>query len=118
MPCIPIGERVRLFGIAGVGWGRFEFPQMTAQEAGKLPFVIKGRGSSFVTFPLGFGSSIELLKNWLSLDFELDWSPNIHDDGTSFVVVQAIDNGYERNIGPMPIVHVTYLQSLGLSLTL
>ena len=118
MPTLPIGDRVRLFGVAGVGWGRFEFPQMTAQEPGRMPFIIKGRGSSFVTFPLGFGSSIDIIKNWLAVDFELNWSPNIHKDGTSFVVVQAIDNGLERDIGPMPIVHVTFTQSLGLSLTL
>ena len=117
-PMLPVGKIFRFYGVAGVGWGRFEFPQMTAQEPGRDPFTIKGRGSSFVTFPLGFGTSIEVLKNWLAVDMELDWSPNIHKDGTSFVIVQAIDNGQKRDIGPMPIVHVTFTQSVALTLLL
>ena len=63
-------------------------------------------------------TSIEVVKNWLAVDMELDWSPNIHKDGTSFVIVQAIDNGQMRDVGPMPIVHVTFTQSVALTLLL
>jgi opacity protein-like surface antigen len=118
MPVLPIGDYVRLYGAFGVGWGRFEFPQMTAQDVGRAPFTIKGRGSSFVTFPLGIGSQLEIVKNWLCVDLEFDVSPNVHNDGTSFVDVQAIDNGAQRQIGPLPTVHVTFTQSVGLTLLL
>jgi hypothetical protein len=118
LPTLPIGDYVRLFGVVGFAWGRFEFPQMTAQEPGRPPFVIKGRGSSFVTFPLGVGSSFEVIRNWLAIDLELDVAPCVHKDGTSFVKVQTIDSGALRVIGPLPKAVVTYTQSLGVSLIL
>jgi opacity protein-like surface antigen len=118
MPTWPITERVRLFGIAGFAWGRLELPPMTAHEPGHEPFAIDDRGSSFVSFPIGVGTSIEVVKNWLTVDFELDVSPNVHKDGTMFVGVQAIDGGSERQIGPFPKDRVIYTQSLGVSLIL
>ncbi len=118
MPTLPLGERVRLWGTLGVGWGRFEFPQMTAREPGRDPFVIKGRGNSFVEFPMGLGASFEIIKNWLAVDIEITGAPLVHKKGTSFVPVQALDNGHERNIAPMPESHLSIVQALGLSLLL
>lgn len=118
MPTLPLGERIRLWGTLGVGWGRFEFPQMTAKEPGRAPFLIKGRGNSFVEFPMGLGASFEVIKNWLSIDVEITGAPLVHKKGTSFTSVQALDNGKERPIAPMPESHLSVVQSLGLSLLL
>ena len=118
MPTLPLAERVRLWGTLGLGWGRFELPQMTVREPGRQAFIIKGRGNSFVEFPMGFGVSFEVIKNWLSVDVELTGAPMLHKKGTSFVPVQALDNGHKRTIGPMAETHLSFVQSLGLSLLL
>ena len=118
MPTLPIGERVRLWGSVGAGWGRFEFPQMKVHEAGHDPFFIKGRGNSFVEIPIGIGASFELVKNWLSLDMEMTAAPLVQSDGSSFVTVQAIDNGHERVIQPEVKAHTSFVHAIGLSLLL
>lgn len=118
MPTLPLGERVRLWTTAGVAWGRYEYPQMKAHEHGREPFLIKGRGNSFVEFPIGLGASFEMVKNWLSFDVELTGSPMLHNDGDSFVTVQELDNGHQRTVDPLPKTHVNFVQGIGLSLLL
>ncbi len=118
MPTLPLGDYVRLFGTLGLGWGRFEVPQMTVREPGRASFIIKGRGNSFVEFPIGMGASFEVIENWLSVDVEITGSPTLSRKGTSFVPVQAIDNGRKRTIDSMAETHMSFVQSFGLSLLL
>jgi len=118
LPTLPIGERVRLFGLAGLGWGRLEIGVMQgAGEAGS--FLVRERGASYFDVPLGIGASIALLPNWLSLDAMLWGSPTFAKKGTAHTSIQAFDGaGEPRTVGPLPEVPVWFTQSVGLSLLL
>jgi hypothetical protein len=117
-PTWHLGELVRVWGSVGVGWGRYEFPVVTATD-GSGRFRVEARGNSFVEFPLGVGGAIELVDDWLALELELGVVPTVHREGTSFVGAQAIDGrGELRDVGPFPRSPVGFVQSLGLSVLL
>lgn len=117
-PTLHVGELVRLWASAGVGWGRYEFPAMNARDASGR-FRVQTRGNSFVEFPLGVGGAVELVDEWLSLELELGVVPTVHREGTSFVGAQATDAaGRLRDIGPLPRSPLGFVQSLGLSVLL
>jgi hypothetical protein len=117
-PTWPMSDRVRTWLALGVGWGRFEFPEMNASRDGVGAYVIRERGSSFVEFPLGVGGSIEIIDEWLSIDFELSFSPTIHQDHDSFERAQVIVGGGIDHVGPLAPAPWTFTQALGLSLLL
>ncbi|NUP13256.1 MAG: hypothetical protein HOW73_45025, partial [Polyangiaceae bacterium] len=118
MPTLPIGERVRLFGIVGLGWGRLEVGPMSAPD-GDGSLVIRGRGASYFDVPLGAGGSIEIIPNWMAFDFALWGAPTFAKEGTAHTPLLAIDgDGHAQQIGPLPEVPVWFVQSLGLSLLL
>ncbi len=118
LPTLPLGERVRLFAILGLGWGRLEVGAMRAADAGGV-FVVRGRGASYFDVPAGLGGSVELLKGWLSLDGMFWAAPTFAKEGTAHTPIQAYDSaGKAVNIGPLPEVPVWFVQSVGLSLLL
>lgn len=118
MPTLPLGERVRLFGIVGLGWGRLEVGALHSADASGT-FLIRGRGASYFDVPLGLGASIAILPNWLSLDAMFWGAPTFAKKGTAHTPIQAFDGeGKPRTVGPMPQVPVWFTQSLGLSLLL
>lgn len=118
LPTLPLGERVRLFGIVGLGWGRLEVGALhSADESGT--FLIRGRGASYFDVPLGLGASIAILPGWLSLDAMFWGAPTFAKKGTAHTPIQAFDGeGKPRTVGPMPQVPVWFTQSLGFSLLL
>jgi hypothetical protein len=118
LPTLPLGDRVRLFGIAGIGWGRVELPPVRATDASGT-YWVRDRAASFFEIPLGLGGSVELVPRWLSVDLELVAAPNFSEDGSAYVPVQALDGlGHKHEIGPLPRFPVTFVQALGLSLLL
>ncbi len=118
MPTLPLGERVRLFGIVGLGWGRLEVGALHSADASGT-FLIRGRGASYFDVPLGLGASIAILPGWLSLDAMFWGAPTFAKKGTAHTPIQAFDGeGMPRTVGPMPQVPVWFTQSLGFSLLL
>lgn len=118
LPTLPLGERVRLFGIVGVGWGRLEIGPMYAESAGGRT-LIRGRGASYFDVPLGLGASIELIPKWMGLDMAIWGAPTFAKDGTAHTSLVVIDGaGQKQAVGPLPEVPVWFVQSVGLSLLL
>lgn len=118
LPTLPLGDRVRLYGILGLGWGRLEIGSMFGRdEHGR--FLIRGRGASYFDVPAGLGASIEVLPNWMSLDFAIWAAPTFAKQGTAHLPIVAIDAaGQGQPVGPMPQMPILFVQSLGLSLLL
>lgn len=117
-PTWPMSDRIRAWLALGVGWGRFEFPEMEASRDGVGKYVVRERGNSFVEFPLGVGGAFEIIDDWLSIDFELTFSPTIHQDHDSFERAQVIVGGAIDHVGPLAPAPWTFTQALGLSLLL
>lgn len=117
-PTLPLGSRVRLWITAGAGWGRLEYGRLTVTEAG-VPFTIPKRASSIVEIPLGLGLSVELIPRWLSARMELTGAFVPSQTGDALDYTQAIDGaGKMRNVGPMPLLDASFVQTFGLSLHL
>lgn len=119
LPTLPIGERVRLNAIAGLGWGRLEIGPMHVADGDQRPYLVRGRGSSYFDVPLGLGVSIELIPRWLALDVSSWAAPTFAKHGTAHAPIEAIDaSGVARAVGPLPEVPVWFVQSAGLSVLL
>lgn len=117
-PTWPMNDRVRTWASVGIGWGRFEFPEMSGRRSGVGNYVIRERGNSFVEFPIGVGGSIELIDDWLSVDFQFDVSPTIHQEGDAYLPAQVIVGGSIEHVGPLSRAPFTFTQGVGLSLLL
>ncbi len=118
-PSIAFTPRLRAWITAGFGWGRFEYPRMTAQDPGQAAFTLPERSAYAVEIPMGLGLSFDLIPRWLSLRAELTAAPLIGQVGTAIATAQAIDAaGKKRTIGPLPVLDASIVQSLGLSLLL
>jgi hypothetical protein len=118
MPTLPIGDRVKLWGSAGVGWGRHYYPPMHVRDASGA-FTIRDRAASFVDFPLGIGGMVEIVPQWLSIDLDVVFAPTLPEDGSARIRTQTIDGaGRRREVGPIPGATVSFIQALGLSVLL
>jgi opacity protein-like surface antigen len=113
-PTLPIGSRVRLFVTAGAGWGRVEYPSLQGTS-----FTVHARAANIVEVPLGVGAAFEVVPRWLRIHLELTGSivPSqtgdaLEDSG------QTVIGGMIHNVGPMPRLDATIVQTLGLSLVL
>ena len=73
-PTLNFTPRLRAWLTAGIGWGRFTFPEMTFTE-NEQEFVVRQRNSVFVEFPLGLGVSYDIIEDWLALEFESTAAP-------------------------------------------
>jgi hypothetical protein len=104
---------------AGAGWGRFEFPRMTATTSSGATYTLRERGASFVEVPLGLGVSWEVLPRWISIDVQATAAFVFGQRGDAFDDAQTVDDaGHVRNVGPMPIMDASLVQTIGLSLLL
>jgi hypothetical protein len=118
MPTLPIGDRVRLWASAGIGWGRHYYPPMYVKDASGS-FVVRDRAASFVDFPLGIGGMVELMPNWISLDLDITVAPGLPENGSAAIDITTLDGaGRRRTVGPIPGAMVTFVQALGLSVLL
>ena len=92
---------------------------MTATTAGGKTYVLRERGGSFVEIPLGFGFSWEIVKRWLSFDLQSTAAFLAEQHGKAFSDSQAVDPaGKLLNVGPLPIVDASLVQTIGFSLLL
>jgi hypothetical protein len=139
-PTWPLGDRVRLWLSVGIGYDRFDFGRMRICEPGSdvcdlqsdtpfvpggsdaplaKPFQVHTRGASFFEVPLGLGASLELVRDWITLDFETTGAFLLGQGGEATRPMQAVDNeGRRRTIGGLPRPEGSFVQTLGLSLVL
>jgi len=125
-PTLNFTDRLRAWVTVGMGWGRFDFPEMTVdtrpddQPPGDDEvFTIRKRKAVFVEFPLGLGISWDVIDRWLAIEFESTAAPMSGQSGNALEVYQAVaPNGEVREVGPFGAAQVTFIQALGLSLIL
>jgi len=118
-PSVSLSSRMRLWATAGLGWGRLEFPRMTATDPGGAPFRIRERADSVLEFPVGLGAGFELIRRWLSVQLELTYAVDMAQVGTGQDTAQAIDDyGYKRSIGGLPRLNGFFVETIGISLLL
>ncbi|MEQ9318797.1 MAG: hypothetical protein RIF41_06535 [Polyangiaceae bacterium] len=123
-PTLNFTPRLRAWLTAGIGWGRFGFPEMTVMTDPEDPdssdnFVIRQRKSTFVEFPLGLGISFDIIDRWLALEFESLAAPMTGQSGNAHERFQAIGpEGTVRNVGRFGAAEVSFVQALSFSLIL
>lgn len=117
-PTLPLGPRARTWLTVGAGWGRLETGRFdVASSAGS--FQVRERVFSFVEFPMGIGTSIEVVKNWLSVEFEATAAFHVAQRGTALRNGQAIDAlGRRTPVAAFPSIAASFVQTLGLALVL
>ncbi len=117
-PTLPIGPRARTWLSFGAGWGRLEVASFYVASAGGT-FRVRERAFSFVELPVSFGTSFDIIKNWLTVEFEVTGAFHVSQRGTALRSGQAIDtNGRRIAVGPFPSLAASFVQMLGLSLVL
>jgi hypothetical protein len=118
-PSLAFTPRLRGWVTAGFGWGRFEFPRMTAQDPGQAAYMLPDRSAYVAEVPLGLGLSFDIIPRWLSLQAEFTAAPLFGQVGTAVVTSQAVDAmGKKRTLGALPDLDVSLVQSIGFSLLL
>lgn len=117
-PTLPLGPRARTWLSLGAGWGRLEVGRFDVASAGKT-FLVRERAFSFVELPVGIGTSIDIIKNWLTVEYEANASFHVAQRGTALNKGQAIDTSGRRiPVGPFPSIAASFVQTLGLALVL
>ena len=117
-PTLPLGPRARTWLTLGAGWGRLETGRFHVASAGKT-FQVRERAFSFVELPIGIGTSIDIIKNWLTVEFEATGAFHVAQRGTATMKSQAIDaSGHRIPVGPFPLLAASFVQTLGLALVL
>jgi hypothetical protein len=117
-PTLPLGPRARTWLSVGAGWGRLEVGGFDVASAGGT-FRVRERVFSFVELPLSIGTSIDVIKNWLSVEFEVTGVFHAAQRGAALRNGQAIDTlGRRIPVGPFPSLPASFVQTLGLALVL
>lgn len=117
-PTLPLGPRARTWLSVGAGWGRIEAGRFNVASGGGT-FQVRERAFSFVEFPVSIGTSFDLIKNWLTIEFEATGAFHVAQRGKARENGQAIDTGGHRiPVGPFPSLAASFVQTLGLALVL
>ncbi|MBM4358616.1 MAG: hypothetical protein FJ096_10970 [Deltaproteobacteria bacterium] len=118
-PTWNVSPRARVWFVAGVGYGRSSFRNMTITEPGGKPFTVPDRDGVFVDFPLGLGGAYEVLPGRAAFTFEVTGAPAVGQTGTAYEPFQVVDTtGKLRELGPFGAVQATFVQTLGLAIYL
>lgn len=117
-PTLPLGSRVRLWLTAGAGWGRIAYPRLTVTQPGHTWAPVRERAASMVEVPMGLGAAFEVIPRWLRLHLELTGSLLPSQIGEAVESGQTIDTGKKRDVGPVPHLAGSIVQTIGLSLVL
>lgn len=116
-PMLPLTPRARVWGTLGAGWGRLEAGRFDVLH-GASTYQVRERQFSFVEFPMGVGFSIDIVKNWLALEFEATGAFHAAERGTARENGQAIVDGRRTTVLPFPEIAVTFVETIGLALIL
>jgi hypothetical protein len=126
-PTTTFGSRVRMWLIAGVGWGHIQYGTMTfagtsstcSTTAINCNVILPARSESFFEIPVGLGGSVEIIPRWLSLRLEVTKSFLPSQTGDALQMGQYINaQGLMANFNPMPSLDATYVETLSLLLHL
>lgn len=124
-PTLEFTPRLRAWLTAGIGWGRFNFPEMTVSTDPGDPdnpdknFVVRPRKSVFVEFPLGLGISFDVIDRWLALELESTAAPMTGQSGNAHERFQAVGpDGNVRDVGRFGAAQVSFVQALSFSIIL
>ncbi|AKT36970.1 hypothetical protein [Chondromyces crocatus] len=117
-PTLPIGDRARTWIGVGIGYGRFAYGRMTIREPRDLTYQVRQRATSFAEVPFSFGTSVDLIRGWLTLDAELSLGLALGQGGTAIDDAQTIRAGAKQNVGPLPTIDFSMVQTLGLMIVL
>ncbi len=113
-----ITDQARAWLSAGVGWGRFEFPEMTVQQ-GAASYTVRERSSVFVEFPLGLGAAYDVIPRWLAVSYHVAVAPVTGHSGNALEPFQAIDaDGNMRDVGSYEPIDISFIHTLSLALIL
>ena len=117
-PTLRLGPRARTWISFGAGWGRMEMGRFDVQS-GADSYVVRERSFSFLEFPMGIGTSFDIIKNWLAVEFEATGAFHTAERGTARNWGQTIDpDGRRIAVGPFPEISATFVQTIGLALVL
>jgi len=116
-PMMPLGPRARAWATLGAGWGRLEAGRFEVVNGGST-YRVRERAFSFVEFPMGLGCSIDIVKNWLAVEFEATAAFHAAQRGTARENGQTIVNGQRTAVLPFPEIAVTFVETIGLALIL
>jgi hypothetical protein len=117
-PTLPLGPRARTWLSVGAGWGRLEVGRFDVVDRGRT-YHVRERAFSFVEFPVGMGTSFDIIKNWLTIEFEATCAFHAAERGTALRNGQTINaEGSRAAVGPFPTLAATFVQTLGLALVL
>lgn len=118
-PTLPIGTRVRLWATAGAGWGQIRYGRLCPKEPCSSVLVVRERAANLVEVPVGIGAAFEIIPRWLRIHLELTAAFAPSQTGPALEHTQAIDQrGKIVDVGPMPRIDASIVQTLGLSLVL
>ncbi|MCC6523576.1 MAG: hypothetical protein IT373_13045 [Polyangiaceae bacterium] len=113
-----LGDSARAWVGAGLGWGRFNFPELELGPA-QSPFTVHARAFVYWEVPLSLGIAYDLVPGWLSLEWSATAAPVFGESGTALDTFQAVDpKGNIRDVGPLGRIQGSFVQTLGLSLIL
>lgn len=119
LPTANLTPRVRVWALAGVGYGRAGFHGLSFTEPGGKPVIAPDRDGVFVEFPIGVGGSFELLKGRAALVYEATVAPAIGHSGSAYEATSIVDNdGRLRELGAFGAFEASFVQTLGLSFLL
>ncbi|APR82389.1 Hypothetical protein A7982_07738 [Minicystis rosea] len=118
-PTFPLGDRVRIWGTAGAGWGQVRYPRLCPKQPCDGVLMVRERAASVLEIPVGFGAAVELIPRWLRIHAELTVSLLPGQTGPALDRTQAIDAaGKIVDVLPMPRLDSIITQTIGLSLVL
>lgn len=117
-PTLRWGPRARTWLSVGAGWGRMEMGRIDVASGGSS-YIVRERAFSFVEFPMGIGTSFDIIKNWLTVEIEAMGAFHAAERGTALRTGQTINPSGERTIvDPFPEITATFVQTIGLALVL
>lgn len=117
-PMLPLSPRARVWATIGAGWGRLEVGRFNVNLNPDEFYQVRERQFSFVEFPMGLGFSIDIVKNWLALEFEATGAFHAAERGTARENGQVIVSGDRMRVLPFPEISATFVETIGLALIL
>ena len=117
-PVWHLDAHVRAWIGAGIGWGRFNFPEISVGPAA-APFVVPERAFVFWEVPLSIGVAIDVVPDWVSIEYQATAAPTFGLAGTALEAAQAVDaKGNIRDVGAFGSIQGSFVQTLGVALIL
>lgn len=118
-PTWNLSPRVRLWLVAGVGYGRATFRGVTLTEPGGTPFTVPDRDGAFIEFPVGLGGAYEILPGRAAFTVEVTGAPAVAQTGSAYEPSKVVDpDGKLRELGAFGAIQASFAQTLGLSIYL